>query len=171
MRVVQGGELKEVRAQSCSSRIGKFCSKGWSSAALCSAQLTFIMCTPFLQYYNSEKQREISFSVFADERVIWSTSDEGASVSFARMCRLHLLAWKFVQYFLKRTLYLICQSSIELTAIYVHSFEIFKTEMGETAFCTLHFIIIKSNYFQNAQKGECFLDDFRALVREIDVRG
>jgi hypothetical protein len=42
--------------------------------------------------------------------------------------------------------------------------------MGETAFCTLHFIIIKSNYFQNAQKGECFLDDFEALVREIDVR-
>jgi hypothetical protein len=33
------------------------------------------------------------------------------------------------------------------------------------------FIIIKSNYFQNAQKGECFLDDFEALVREIDVRG
>jgi hypothetical protein len=33
------------------------------------------------------------------------------------------------------------------------------------------FIIIKSNYFQNAQKGECFLDDFEALVREINVRG
>jgi hypothetical protein len=43
--------------------------------------------------------------------------------------------------------------------------------MREMAFCTSDFIIIKSNYFQNAQKGECFLDDFKALVREIDVRG
>jgi hypothetical protein len=33
------------------------------------------------------------------------------------------------------------------------------------------FIIIKSNYFQNAQKGQCFFDDFEALVREIYVRG
>jgi hypothetical protein len=32
------------------------------------------------------------------------------------------------------------------------------------------FIIIKSNYFQNAQKGECFLDDFEALVRERRFR-
>jgi hypothetical protein len=28
------------------------------------------------------------------------------------------------------------------------------------AFCKPDFIIINSNYFQNAQKGECFLDDF-----------
>jgi hypothetical protein len=35
---------------------------------------------------------------------------------------------------------------------------------------TIEFIIIKSNYFQNAQKGECFLDDFEALVPEIDIR-
>jgi hypothetical protein len=34
----------------------------------------------------------------------------------------------------------------------------------------IEFIIIKSNYFQNAQKGESFLDDFEALVREIVVR-
>jgi hypothetical protein len=34
----------------------------------------------------------------------------------------------------------------------------------------IEFIIIKSNYFQNAQKGECFLNDFEALVHEIDVR-
>jgi hypothetical protein len=27
----------------------------------------------------------------------------------------------------------------------------------------------KSNYFQNAQKGECFLDDFESLVIKIDV--
>jgi hypothetical protein len=26
-------------------------------------------------------------------------------------------------------------------------------------------------HFQNAQKGQCFLDDFEALVREIYVRG
>jgi hypothetical protein len=32
------------------------------------------------------------------------------------------------------------------------------------------FIIIKPNYFQNAQKGECFLDDFEALVRERRFR-
>jgi hypothetical protein len=38
------------------------------------------------------------------------------------------------------------------------------------AFCKPEFIIIKSNYFQNAQKGECFLNDFEALVHEIDVR-
>jgi hypothetical protein len=36
-------------------------------------------------------------------------SDEGASASFARMCRIRLLASKFVQYFLKRTLCLICR--------------------------------------------------------------
>jgi hypothetical protein len=36
----------------------------------------------------------------------------------------------------------------------------------------IEFIIIKSNYFQNAQKGECFLDDFEAyaLVRERRFR-
>jgi hypothetical protein len=30
-------------------------------------------------------------------------------------------------------------------------------------------MIIKSNYFRSAQKGECFLNDFEALVREIDI--
>jgi hypothetical protein len=39
------------------------------------------------------------------------------------------------------------------------------------AFCKADFIIIKSDYFQNAQKGQCFLDDCKALVREINVRG
>jgi hypothetical protein len=29
-------------------------------------------------------------------------------------------------------------------------------------FCKPDFIIIKSNYFQNAQKGQCFLDDLEA---------
>jgi hypothetical protein len=56
--------------------------------------------------------------------------------------------------------------SIELIAIYFHSFEIFIIQIGEIAFCTTEFIIIKSNYFQNAQKNECFLDDFEALARE-----
>jgi hypothetical protein len=55
--------------------------------------------------------------------------------------------------------------SIELTAICFHSFKI-----GEMAFCKPDFFNIESNYFQNAQKGECFLDDFEALVCEIYVR-
>jgi hypothetical protein len=61
--------------------------------------------------------------------------------------------------------------SIELIVIYFHSFVIFNIQIGEMAFCKSEFIITKPNYFQNAQKGECFLDDFKALVREIDVRG
>jgi hypothetical protein len=60
--------------------------------------------------------------------------------------------------------------SIELTAIYFHSLEIFIIQIGEMAFCIPKFIVIKSNYFQNVRKGECFLDDFEALVHEIDVR-
>jgi hypothetical protein len=48
-------------------------------------------------------------------------------------------------------------------AIYLHSFEIFNMQIGEMAFCKPDFIIIKSNYFENTQKGEYFLDDFEAL--------
>jgi hypothetical protein len=59
--------------------------------------------------------------------------------------------------------------SIELIAIYFHSFEIFNIQIGEMTFCKPDFLIIISNYFQNAQKG--ILDDFEALVREIYVRG
>jgi hypothetical protein len=55
--------------------------------------------------------------------------------------------------------------SIELIAIYFHSIEIFNIQIGEMAFCKSEFII-KSNYFQNTQKSECFLDYFEALVRE-----
>jgi hypothetical protein len=99
------------------------------------------------------------------------------------MCRICLLASKFVQYFLKQTLCRICRKafvnrmalvhalakvSIELTAIYFQSFEIIQIE--EMPFCKPEFIIITSNYFQNAQKVECFLDDFEALMREMDVR-
>jgi hypothetical protein len=65
----------------------------------------------------------------------------------------------------------LAQVSVELIAIYFHSLEIFNIQIGETTFCKPDFIIIKSNYFQNAQKGQCFLDDFEALVREIYVRG
>jgi hypothetical protein len=63
------------------------------------------------------------------------------------------------------------QVSIELIAIYFHSLEIFNIQIGEITFCKPDFVIIKSNYFQNAQKGHCFLDDFEALVGEIYVRG
>jgi hypothetical protein len=47
----------------------------------------------------------------------------------------------------------------------------FNIQIGEMTFCKPDFIIIKSNYFQNAQKGQYFLNDFEALVREIYVRG
>jgi hypothetical protein len=80
------------------------------------------------------------------------------------MCRIRLLASKFIQYFFKRTLSLICR--IPFVNITFHSFEIFNIQIEEMAFCKPDFIIIKSNYFQNAQKSECFLDDVEALVRE-----
>jgi hypothetical protein len=64
----------------------------------------------------------------------------------------------------------IAKASIELIAICFHSFEIFIIQIGEMTFCKPKFIIVKSNYFQNGQKGEYFLDDFEALVRKIDVR-
>jgi hypothetical protein len=48
----------------------------------------------------------------------------------------------------------IAKVSIELIAIYFHSFEIFIIQIGEMAFCKPDFIIIKSNYFQNAQRGD-----------------
>jgi hypothetical protein len=63
----------------------------------------------------------------------------------------------------------LAQVSIELIAIYFHSFEIFNIQIGEMTFCKPDFIIIKSNYFQNTQKGQCFLDDFETQVREIYV--
>jgi hypothetical protein len=65
----------------------------------------------------------------------------------------------------------LAQVSIELIAIYFHSFEIFNIQIEEMTFCKADFIIIKSNYFQNAQKCQWFLDYFEALVREIYVRG
>jgi hypothetical protein len=60
--------------------------------------------------------------------------------------------------------------SIELIAIYFHSFEISNIQNGEMAFGNPDCIILKSYYFHNAQKDECFLDDFETLVREIYVR-
>jgi hypothetical protein len=146
------------------------------------------MCQLLMPHTSETKiviyQMSAIMTFFVYERIICGTSHQGPSASFARMCRIRLLASKFVQYFLKRTLCLICRVSfvsrmtlihalvkvsIELTAVYFHSFEIFIIQIGEMAFCKLEFIIIKSNYFQNAQKGECFLDDFKTLVREIDV--
>jgi hypothetical protein len=47
----------------------------------------------------------------------------------------------------------LAQVSIELIAIYFHSFEIFNIQIGEMTFCKADFVIIKSNYLQNAQKG------------------
>jgi hypothetical protein len=39
------------------------------------------------------------------------------------------------------------------------------------AFCKGQFTVIKSNYFQNVQKGECFLERrFRALVLQNDPK-
>jgi hypothetical protein len=64
----------------------------------------------------------------------------------------------------------LAQVSIELIAIYFHSFEIFNIQIEEMTFCKPDFIIIKSHYFQNAQRGQCFLDKFEALVSEIYVR-
>jgi hypothetical protein len=63
------------------------------------------------------------------------------------------------------------QVSIELVAIYFRSFETFNIQIGEMTFYKPDFIIIKLNYFLNAQKSQCFFDDFEALVCEIYVRG
>jgi hypothetical protein len=37
-------------------------------------------------------------------------------------------------------------------------------------FCKADFIIIKSNYFQNAQKGQCFLNDLSTSARNLRSR-
>jgi hypothetical protein len=55
--------------------------------------------------------------------------------------------------------------SIELKAIYFHFFEIFIIQIGEIAFCKPELITIESE----CSKSRMFLDDFEALVREIDV--
>jgi hypothetical protein len=64
----------------------------------------------------------------------------------------------------------ITKVSIKLITIYFHSFEIFIIHIGEMAFCKPEFIIIKSNYFQNGQKRERFLDYFEALEHERRFR-
>jgi hypothetical protein len=48
--------------------------------------------------------------------------------------------------------YAIAKVSIKLRAIYFHSLQIFIMQISEIGFCKPEFIIIKSNYFQNAQK-------------------
>jgi hypothetical protein len=97
------------------------------------------------------------------------TSDEGASASFARMCRIRLLAWKFV---LTRTLCLICRIpflsrialfhalakvSIELIEIYFHSFEIFIILIEEMVCCRTYYQV--KLFSECSQKGECLDDD------------
>jgi hypothetical protein len=120
------------------------------------------MCQLWMPHTSQTKiviyEMSVIMTFFVYERIICGTSYQGPSASFARMCRIHLLASKFVQYFLKRTLCLICRVpfvcrmalvhalakvSIELTAIYFHSFEIFIIQIGEMEFCKLEFIIIK----------------------------
>jgi hypothetical protein len=61
--------------------------------------------------------------------------------------------------------------SIELIAIYFHSLEIFLIQIEEMAFCKPDFIIIKSNYFRNAQKAFALVREwrFRALVRPHSI--
>jgi hypothetical protein len=57
------------------------------------------------------------------------------------------------------------QVSIELIAIYFHSFEIFNIQIGE---------MTRFYYYQVKLFSECSkrpMDDFEALVREIYVRG
>jgi hypothetical protein len=103
----------------------------------------------------------MSATLFAHERVIFGTSDEGASASFAPMCLILLLASIFFEMNIMSDLsYTLCNRmalvhtiakvSIELIAIYFHFFEIFIILIGEMAFCKPEFIIIESNYFQNA---------------------
>jgi hypothetical protein len=61
--------------------------------------------------------------------------------------------------------------SIALIAIYFHSFEIFNIQIGEMTFCKQTLVLSSQIICQNAQKSQCFLDDFEALVREIYVSG
>jgi hypothetical protein len=86
------------------------------------------------------------------------------------MCRIRLRASRLVQYFLKRTLAFLNYYPIVPNLVNRWR-EIFNIQIGEMTFCKPDFIITKSNYFQNAQKGQRFLDDFEALVREIYVPG
>jgi hypothetical protein len=60
--------------------------------------------------------------------------------------------------------------SIELT-IYFHSFEIFIIQIGEMGFCKPEFIFFQVKLFSECSKRRMLcLDDFEALMREIDVR-
>jgi hypothetical protein len=61
-----------------------------------------------------------------------------------------------------------CQSINRINCDLFSLFQNFQHSNWRNGVCKRDFIIIKSNYFQ---KGEFFLNDFEALVREIDVRG
>jgi hypothetical protein len=45
--------------------------------------------------------------------------------------------------------------------IYFHFFEIFIIQIGKMAFCKPEFLIIKSNYFQSAQKAFALVREYR----------
>jgi hypothetical protein len=51
------------------------------------------------EFINSYLRTECEKKFYAHERIIWGTSNEGASASFAGMCRIRLRASKFVQLF------------------------------------------------------------------------
>jgi hypothetical protein len=108
---------------------------------------------------------ECEKTFFAQERIIWGMSDEGASASFARMCRIGTSSRiEVYTIFLKRTLCLICcipfvnrwclsmrlPKCIKL-CINSDLFSLFRNfqlpnwEMA-FGFCKPDFIIIKSNY-------------------------
>jgi hypothetical protein len=52
------------------------------------------------RYFNNYLRTDCDKTFFAHERIIRGTSHEGASASFARMCRIRPRASKFVQFFL-----------------------------------------------------------------------
>jgi hypothetical protein len=85
---------------------------------------------------NSYLRNECDKTLFAHERIIFGTSDEGASASFAPMCLILLLASIFYEMNIMSDLsYTLCNRmalvhtiaivSIELIAIYFHFFRNF----------------------------------------------
>jgi hypothetical protein len=126
---------------------------------------------------------ECEKTFFAKERIIWGTSDGRASTSFLCESTEYVFSHRSsYNIFLNECL--ICRIAFVNRMALIHAlakvsielpnsdlFSLFRNfrQIG-VAFCKPEFIIIKSNYFQKPQKGDCFLDDFEALVREIDVR-
>jgi hypothetical protein len=55
-------------------------------------------------------------------------------------------------------------SDFPYTYEYLVNWTAFVNALAKLSIEFIEFIIIKLNYFQNGQKGECFLDGFEALV-------